>query len=166
MLEDPKTDQKTKEFLKEKLKNAKNLIEDFCKRSETLEKIVRKIVGTQEGFLTKGITWLQPLTQKALADEFGLHPSTISRTVTEKYIQTPQGLYPLKFLCPRGPKGLTVVRTKAMLADIVKSEDKNSPFTDSQITKRMKEEGARIDRRTVAYYRKELKIPPASERKP
>lgn len=166
MLEDPKTDQKTKEFLKEKLKNAKNLIEDFCKRSETLEKIVRKIVETQEGFLTKGITWLQPLAQKALADEFGLHPSTISRTVAKKYVQTPQGLYPLKFLCPRGPKGLTVVRTKAMLADIVKSEDKNSPFTDSQITKRMKEEGARIDRRTVAYYRKELKIPPAGERKP
>ncbi len=166
MLEDPKTDQKTKEFLKEKLKNAKNLIEDFSKRSETLEKIVRRIIETQEDFLTRGITWLQPLAQKALADEFGLHPSTISRTVTEKYVQTPQGLYPLKFLCPRGPKGLTVVRIKAMLADIVKSEDKNRPFTDSQITKRMKEQGAKIDRRTVAYYRKELKIPPASERKP
>ncbi|MFH1347867.1 MAG: RNA polymerase factor sigma-54 [Candidatus Margulisiibacteriota bacterium] len=164
MLEDPKTDAKTKEFLKEKLKNAKNLIEDFSKRSETLEKIVRRIVETQEGFLAKGITWLSPLTQKSLADEFGLHPSTISRTVTEKYIQTPQGLYPLKFLCPRGPKGLTVARLKAMLAEIVKNEDASQPLTDSQITEMMKKQGAKIDRRTVAYYRKELKVPTSSER--
>jgi len=114
--------------------------------------------------LTRGITWLRPLAQKDLADEFGLHPSTISRTVTQKYIQTPQGLFPLKFLCPRGPKGLTVARIKAMLVDIVKKENKGSPLNDSQITKIMKEQGAKIDRRTVAYYRKELKIPTASER--
>lgn len=164
MLENPKTDEKTKEFLKNKLKIAKNLLEDFSKRSETLEKIVRNIIETQEDFLTRGITWLRPLAQKDLADEFGLHPSTISRTVTQKYIQTPQGLFPLKFLCPRGPKGLTVARIKAMLVDIVKKEDKNSPLNDSQITKIMKEQGARIDRRTVAYYRKELKIPTAGER--
>jgi RNA polymerase sigma-54 factor len=164
MLEDPKTDQKTREFLKLKLKAAKNLIEDFSKRSETLEKIVRKIIETQEGFLARGVTWLSPLTQKSLADEFGLHPSTISRTVTEKYIQTPQGLFPLKFLCPRGPKGMTVARMKAILVEILKNEDKNNPLTDSQITGIMKKQGAGIDRRTVAYYRKELKLPSSSER--
>ncbi|NQT30623.1 MAG: RNA polymerase sigma-54 factor, partial [Candidatus Saganbacteria bacterium] len=122
------------------------------------DKIVRRIVGTQTAFLDKGITWLIPLTQKELADEFGLHPSTISRTVCEKYIQTPQGLYPLKFLCPRGPKGLTVIRTKAMLADIIRQEDKASPLSDREICEQMKKQGAQIDRRTVAYYRKELKI--------
>jgi len=165
MLEDPKTDEKTKEFLKEKLKNAKNLIEDFSKRSETLEKIVRRIIETQDEFLNKGITWLRPLPQKNLADEFGLHPSTISRTVAEKYVQTPQGLFPLKFLCPRGPKGLTVARIKAMLIENIKNEDKNKPLTDKQITEIMQEQGAKIDRRTVAYYRKELKFPSASQRK-
>ena len=165
MLEDPKTDEKTKEFLKEKLKTAKNLIEDFSKRSETLEKIARKIVETQEDFLDRGIAWLRPLTQKKLADEFGLHPSTISRSVAEKYIQTPRGLFPLKFLCPRGPKGLTVARTKAMLADIIKNEDKSKPLTDIQINEIMQKQGAKIDRRTVAYYRKELNLPSSSERK-
>jgi len=164
MIDDPKTDQKTKEFLKEKLKNAKNLIEAFSKRSETLEKIVRKIIETQEAFFTKGLTWLKPLTQKSLSDEFGLHPSTISRTVTQKYIQTPAGLFLLKLLCPRGPKGLTVARIKAMLVEIVNKEDKSKPLSDSKLTEAMNNQGASLDRRTVAYYRKELKIPISSER--
>lgn len=166
MLDDPKTDPATKEFLKEKLKAAKNLIEDLAKRSETLEKIVRKIVGSQEDFLRKGAGWLRPLSQRSLADEFGYHPSTISRTVAEKYIQTPQGLFPLKFLCPRGPKGLTVGRIKALLAGLIREEDKNKPLSDSELTALMTEKGASIDRRTVAYYRKELKIPTAQERQP
>ncbi len=164
MLEDPKTDEKTKEFLKNKLKTAKNLMEDFCKRSETLEKIVRRIIETQEDFLKRGISWLHPLAQKDLAAEFGLHPSTISRTVAEKYVQTPQGLFPLRFLCPRGPRGLTVARIKSMLVEIIKDEDKDNPLSDSQLAEMMKKRGARIDRRTVAHYRKELNIPTAGER--
>ncbi|MFC1510998.1 RNA polymerase factor sigma-54 [Candidatus Margulisiibacteriota bacterium] len=164
MLADPKTDDKTRNFIKDKLKNAKNLIEDFSKRSETLEKIVRRIVETQEAFFNKGVVWLRPLAQKNLADEFGLHPSTISRSVAEKYIQTPQGLFPLRFLCPRGPKGLTVVRMKTMIAEIINNEDKKEPLTDSQVTAMMQKQGADLDRRTVAYYRQELKIPASSER--
>jgi len=164
MYDDPKTDKETKEFLKIKLKKAKELMEDFAKRSETLEKIVRKIVGTQSEFLAKGVTWLSPLTQKSLADEFGLHPSTISRTVAEKYIQTPQGVFPLRFLCPRGPKGMTVARIKTLLAEIVKAEDKTKPLSDNQLAAKMKQRGAKIDRRTVAYYRKELKLPTADQR--
>jgi len=164
MMEDPKTDEKTKEFLREKFKKAKELIEDFSKRSETLAKIVRRIVDSQGDFLVKGKSWLRPLTQKSLADEFGLHPSTISRAVAEKYVQTPQGLFPLKFLCPRGPKGLTAARLKAMLAETIDREDKNNPLTDEQLTSILKERGAAIDRRTVAYYRKELKIKTAMER--
>ena len=164
MLDDPKTDAKTIEYLKERLKRAKELLEDFLKRSETLQKIVRRIIDTQEEFLAKGITWLKPLSQKGLADEFGLHPSTISRAVSGKYIQTPQGLYSLKLLCPRGPKGLTAGRLKAMLIEIIKSEDKKNPLADEALTDLMKERGARIDRRTVAYYRKALKIPTAMER--
>lgn len=165
MLEDPKTDEETKAFLREKLKRAKNLIEDFHKRSETMGKIVRKIVETQQDFLSRGITWLSPLAQKDLADEFGLHPSTISRSIAQKYIQTPQGVYQLKFLCPRGPKGMTVARMKSLLADCIKNESPENPLSDSQLTEELKKKGGRIDRRTVAYYRKELNIPPYSERK-
>jgi RNA polymerase sigma-54 factor len=164
MLEDPKTEEKTKTFLKERLKRAKELMEDFSKRSETLEKIVRRIIESQQDFLEKGVIWLRPLSQKSLAGEFGLHPSTVSRTVAEKYVQTPQGLYPLKFLCPRGPKGLTAARMKAMLVEIINREDKHNPLTDEQVTEFMKERGVNIDRRTVAHYRKELNIPTAMER--
>jgi len=164
MLESPKSDAATKEFIKTKLKRAKELMEDFHKRGETLEKIVRKIIATQEDFLAEGAGWLKPLTQNSLANEFGLHPSTISRSVAEKYIQTPQGLWPLKYLCPRGPKGMTVNRIKSLLAEIVAKEDKSQPLSDSQITGLMTERGARIDRRTIAYYRQELKIPTADQR--
>jgi len=164
MLDDPKTDEKTRNFLKERIKKARELMEDFSKRSETLEKIARKIIDSQTGFLEKGIIWLKPLTQKSLADEFGLHPSTISRAVAEKYVQTPQGLFPLRFLCPRGPKGLTAARLKAMIVEIINLEDKHNPLTDEQAAIIMKERGADIDRRTVAFYRKELDIKTAMER--
>lgn len=164
MLDDPKTDEKTKSFLKEKIRRAKELIEDFSKRTETLEKIVRKIVESQTDFLEKGPYWLKPLSQKSLAEEFGVHPSTISRAVAQKYIQTPQGLYPLKFLCPRGPKGMTATRLKAMIQEIISEENKQKPLSDRQIMNIMNERGAKIDRRTVAYYRKELKIPSVTER--
>ncbi len=164
MLDNPKTDQKTREFLQEKLKRAKQLIEDFAKRSETLEKIVRKIIDTQQAFFSKGMLWLTPLSQKQLADEFGLHPSTISRTVAEKYIQTPKGLFPLRVMCPRGPKGFTVIKLKSMLEEIIDSEDKKEPLSDKALAEKMHTLGAKIDRRTAAYYRKELNIPIAEER--
>ncbi|MFA5839963.1 MAG: RNA polymerase factor sigma-54 [Candidatus Margulisiibacteriota bacterium] len=164
MLDNPKTDQKTREFLQEKLKRAKQLIEDFAKRSETLEKIVRKIIDTQQAFFSKGMLWLTPLSQKQLADEFGLHPSTISRTVAEKYIQTPKGLFPLRVLCPRGPKGFTVIKLKSMLEEIIGSEDKKEPLSDKALAEKMHTLGAKIDRRTAAYYRKELNIPTAEDR--
>jgi RNA polymerase sigma-54 factor len=164
MLKDPKTDDKTREFLKDKLKHAKELMEDAAKRKETMEKIARRIVEAQKEFFDQGLIWLKPLSQKSLADEFGLHPSTISRTVAAKYIQTSHGLFPLKLLCPRGPKGLTAARLKAMLVELIKGEDKAKPLSDEQLSKLMKEKGAAIDRRTVAYYRKGLKFPTAAAR--
>jgi len=164
MFADPKTDAQTREYLKEKLKKAKELIEDFQKRSETLEKIARKIIDAQPEFLAKGKIWLKPLTQKSLADEFGLHPSTISRTVAEKYVQTPQGLFPLRLLCPRGPKGVTAARLKALVKELIDLEDKYNPLSDEQLSVQLRTKGVDLDRRTAAYYRQELKIPTAAER--
>ena len=165
MLDDPKTDQKTREFLRLKFMEAKSLIEDITRRSETLERIARKIVETQKDFLDRGGIWLIPLPQVRLADEFGLHPSTISRAVSQKFIQTPQGLLPLKVLCPRGPKGVTIPRMKAMLLEIVKNEDHAHPMSDMEICRRMNDGGAAISRRTVAFYRKELNLPSFESRK-
>ena len=164
MLEDEKTDAETKQYLRDKIKRARDLMDDYAKRSETLEKIVRKIIETQQAFLQQGTRWLEPLTQKELAEEFGLHPSTISRTVASKYVQTPRGLFSLKSFCPRGKHGFTAGRTKALLAELIKGEDKKNPLTDSQLTQALKDQGAHVDRRTVAYYRKELGLPTAPER--
>ena len=164
MLENPKTDEKTKAFLKEKLTKAKELIENFSKRSETLEKIARKIIDSQGDFLKQGLIWLKPLSQRSLAAEFGLHPSTISRAVAAKYVQTPHGLFPLKLLCPRGPKGVTAARIKSLLVEIVSREDQRAPLTDEQLTAELNKKGVDIDRRTVAFYRKDLKIGTTSER--
>ncbi|MCU0641158.1 MAG: RNA polymerase factor sigma-54 [Candidatus Margulisbacteria bacterium] len=165
MLDDPKTDEPTRLFLKERFKRAKELIEDFAKRSETLEKIARKIIDSQPDFLAKGRLWLRPLTQKSLADEFGLHPSTISRTVAEKYVQTPQGLFPLRLLCPRGPSGQTAARLKALIGELIDLEDKHNPHSDGKLAELLRDKGATIDRRTAAYYRQQLKLPSAAERK-
>jgi RNA polymerase sigma-54 factor len=164
MLEDPKTDAKTKEFLKEKVKRARDLIEDYKKRGETLEKIARKIIEGQKEFLSKGPIWLVPLSQKSLAEEFGLHASTISRTVASKFVQTPQGLFPLKYLCPRGPKGVTTARLKVMIKEIIDNENRAEALTDEQITKLINDRGIAIDRRTTAHYRKGLDIGTALDR--
>jgi len=164
MLDDPKTDNETREFLKNKLNRAKDLLEDFNKRGETLEKIGRKIIEGQKDFLEKGILYLVPLSQKSLADEFGLHPSTISRAIAEKFVQTPHGIYNLKFLCPRGPKGVTAAKMKALIGGIIEKENKHAPYSDEKIMELMKEAGINLDRRTVAYYREKLKIPSAANR--
>jgi len=164
MLADPKTDAPTRKFLEERLRRAKELMEDAAKRKETMEKIANRIVAEQKEFFDKGLIWLKPLSQKSLADEFGLHPSTISRAVAAKYIQTAHGLFPLKLLCPRGPKGLTAARLKAMIVELIRNEEKGAALSDEQLSDLLKAKGADLDRRTVAYYRKELNLPTAAER--
>jgi RNA polymerase sigma-54 factor len=85
--------------------------------------------------------------------------------VAEKYIQTSKGIFPLKFLCPRGPKGATAARIKNMIQETIDNEDKASPLSDSKLVEIIKGKGIYIDRRTAAYYRKELNIPSFEERK-
>lgn len=158
MMDDPKTDSKTLAFLKEKFQAAKELMGNIERRHETQEKIMEKIKETQLEFFSRGQMWLKPLLQKDLASEFDVHPSTISRTVSEKYIQTPKGLFPIKFLCPRSIRGFTHERFKSMIADIIKSEDKGSPLSDEEIREALAKEGTDVARRTVAAYRQELGI--------
>jgi len=165
MLEDPKTDKEALKFLKEKLMAARNLMENIAKRYETTEKIVELIRECQPLFLEKGIIWLRPLMQKDIAEKLGLHPSTISRAIAEKYVQTPQGLFPIKFLCPRSHKGHTTPRVKSMIVEIIKNEDKKHPLSDEEIRNILVSEGINIKRRTVASYREKLKISSSSERK-
>jgi RNA polymerase sigma-54 factor len=162
MLKNPKTDEKTSKFLKEKLEAAKALMGNLQKRHETTSKILEKIKETQIDFMKNGAVFLKPLLQKELAGEFGVHPSTISRAIACKYIQTPQGLFQIKFLCPRNLRGFTAYRLKSMISKIVAGEEK--ALSDDEIKSRLVEEGANISRRSVAVYRKELGIPTCRER--
>jgi len=164
MLEDPKTDAETLKFLKEKFESAKELMLNLQRRHETSERIMNKIKDAQSEFLNRGPLFLKPLLQKELAAEFGVHPSTISRAVSEKYIQTPKGHFPVKHLLPRNHKGFTQEKLKSMISSIVDSEDKNNPLSDDEIREKLSAQGAEAARRTVAAYRKELEIPPAKER--
>jgi RNA polymerase sigma-54 factor len=164
MLKDPKTDQKTLDFLKEKLFAAKDFLENLNKRHETIEKILSMIVATQSHFFDSGDAQLSPLMQINIADELGLHPSTISRAISNKYIQTPKGILVLKCFCPRDIKGSTSKKIKKLVEDIINSEDKRSPLSDEQIADKLDLSGMKLERRTVAQYRKNLGYEPASKR--
>ena len=102
------------------------------------------------------------MLQKELADMLGVHPSTISRAISEKFIQTPKGLFPIKYLCPRELSGFSPAQIKAMIKEIISSEKK--PLSDDEIKNILLEKGIKIERRTIAGYRKELGIPSYSER--
>ncbi len=164
MLSDPKTDAKTIEFIRVKLQAAKDFLENISKRHETTEKIMNMIVEKQSSFFDDEKTQLHPLMQKDIADVLGLHPSTISRAISNKYIQLPRGIILLKILCPRDVKGLTSENIKKMIEDLIKNEDKRSPLGDDQIAEKLKEQGVNLERRTVAAYRQRSGLEIASKR--
>jgi len=164
MLKDPKTDAKSMEFLKEKLEAAKDFIENVAKRHETIGKILEMIVEKQSDHLESEKAQLNPLMQKDIAKELGLHPSTISRAISNKYIQTPRGVLMLKVLCPREVKGITSRNILMLIKDMIASEDKKRPLSDDEISDKLKEAGLSIERRTVASYRKKLGLEIASKR--
>jgi RNA polymerase sigma-54 factor len=164
MLKDPKTDAKSIEFLKNKLEAAKDFLENISKRHETIEKIIELIIAAQKGSFEGGKIKLNPLMQKNIAKELGLHPSTISRAISNKYIQTPRGILLLKTLCPREIKGTTGEKIHKLIKDIIDSEDKKDPLTDEDIAEKLKSDGICFERRTVALYRKKLGFEIASKR--
>jgi RNA polymerase sigma-54 factor len=164
MLNDPKTDKESIEFLKKKLSDAKDFLDTIEKRHSTIEKIIKRIVSTQEKFFEKGELEMSPLMQKDIANELGLHPSTISRAISNKYVQTPKGVFSLKFLCPREVKGITSDRIESLIKETIKTEKSSTPMTDEQVAKKLSENGINIKRRTVSAYRQKLGLGTVKER--
>lgn len=164
MLKSPKTDKETVKFLKEKFDKAKEMLEDLKKRGETSQAIMNIILETQKEYFEGGRTCLVPLEQKDLALKLGLHPSTISRAVSGKYIQTPSGMIPIKILCQRGFKGFSQAAIKEKILGIVTNEDKKYPLDDQDIKGLLLKDGIQVERRTIASYRKQLGILPSNER--
>ena len=162
---------KTKEYLKKKHQAAEFLIKSIDKRRETIYKVGKSIVKLQGEFLDHGLSHLKPMVLKDVARDIEMHESTVSRITTNKYIDTAQGIFELKFFFHSGIKSfignndMSSVRVKNMIQEIIKSEDPLKPLTDDEMVEALVKRNAKIARRTVTKYRKELNILPASKRK-
>jgi RNA polymerase sigma-54 factor len=160
----------TKEYLEDKYRSALWLIKSIDQRRQTIYKVGKSIVKLQKSFLDHGLSYLQPMVLKDVAKDIEMHESTVSRITTNKYIDTPQGLFELKFFFHSGIKSymgnnLSSIRVKNMIKEVIAEEDGNNPHTDDQMVQVLMRKNAKIARRTITKYRKELNIPPASKRK-
>ena len=153
-----------KRFVQEKYQRALHLKKALDQRRETLEKVVRKVFEFQRDFLKDGKT-LKPLTLSDIASSLSVHESTVSRALKDKFVETPFGVFPAKFFFGRGSASVTADAVKEAIREIVESEDKRKPLSDSKIAKLLEERGFKVARRTVAKYREELGIPGAFKRR-
>lgn len=156
-------------FLRKKLSSAKWIIRCIEKRTETLEKVAGFLVKRQEDFFESGEAKLQPLSLVEVGKALGIHESTVSRAIRGKYVDTPLGVFPLKFFITGNPSkkrtGLSEAQIKEEVKKILKEEKKEKPFSDEEIALLLKKRGISISRRTVTKYRLELGIPSKSQRK-
>jgi len=162
-------DVETTEFLQEKLNSAMWLIKSIEQRRQTLYKVVESILKYQKEFLVHGEKRLVPLTLKDVAEDIEMHESTISRATSGKYVQTPRGVFELKYFFTTGLSGksgeVSATSVKSIIKGIIDGEDQKKPLSDQVISNLLKERGMEVSRRTVAKYRDELKIPSSSRRR-
>ncbi len=170
MKKNSKCDSNTKNFIEGKLNSACWIIKSIEQRRVTLYKVVSCIVDYQSDFLDYGIKHLKTLNLKRIADEVDLHESTVSRAISGKFIQTPKGVYQLKFFFASGVNNLSGSSTssnsiKKLLREYISEENKKKPYTDQQLTNMLKSQGIKISRRTVAKYRVEMDIESTNKRR-
>jgi RNA polymerase sigma-54 factor len=159
-----------KEYIQDKLRSAVWLIRSIHQRQRTIYKVTESIVKFQRDFLDKGIAHLKPLILRDVAEDIGMHESTVSRVTTNKYVHTPQGIYELKFffnsaINRTGGDEIASEAVKNHIKQIVAAEDPKHPHSDQKIVEILKGQGIEIARRTVAKYREVLGILPSSKRK-
>lgn len=159
-----------REFLGNNVRNARWLIESIEQRRGTIERVIRKVVEHQQAFFEKGPEHLKPLPMIGVAEELGIHVATVSRAVSEKWVDTPRGIYPLRRFFSGGTTSedgeeMSWDAVKEKLKRIVEGEDKQSPLNDDEIVDKLAEQGIELARRTVAKYRKLLGIPTARQRR-
>ncbi|SHK75922.1 RNA polymerase, sigma 54 subunit, RpoN/SigL [Desulforamulus aeronauticus DSM 10349] len=163
-------DQNTRQFVEEKLNAAAWLIRSIEQRRLTLYKVANCLVELQRDFLEHGVKQLKPLNLRKVADIVGVHESTVSRATSNKYIQTPQGVFEMKYFFSTGLSGtsgnqVSAESLKKILQEIVQGEDPATPLSDQKITELFDQRGVKISRRTVTKYRDELGIPSTTRRK-
>ena len=163
-------DRDTRNYVKERFKSAVQLIKNIEQRKQTIMKVCYTIVAHQQDFLERGIDQLKPMMIKEVAEEIGVHPSTVSRAVANKYAHTPQGVFELRYFFSEsvnGPEGsgTSLLILKRRVKKLIEDEDPAKPLTDDQITKILQSQGIQVTRRTVAKYREDMKIPSTHQRR-
>ncbi|MFH1423317.1 MAG: RNA polymerase factor sigma-54, partial [Planctomycetota bacterium] len=170
MASDKRVNTVVREFVRKKLESAKRLIKAIEQRKNTLYRIANEMINVQKDFLDKGISGLKPLKMQEIAGMVNVHISTVCRSIANKFIQTPRGIFPMKFFFTGGTenssgKTESTRSIKEQIAEIISNENKEAPFCDEKIVERLKSSGLDIARRTVTKYRKALKIPSSRKRK-
>jgi len=159
-----------RDYVRERYVSAIQLMKNIEQRKQTIYKVCQAIVGRQRQFLEYGIDHLKPMMIKDVAEEVGVHPSTVSRAVANKYVHTPQGVFELRYFfseAVQGPSGggTPLLLLKRMVKKMIAEEDKTKPLTDDQITSMLQTMGISVTRRTVAKYREDMKIPSTHQRR-
>lgn len=191
MLADPETPQETKDYIKKKIESANAIILAIRQRQNTLLRITREIVNAQKEFFDKGMSYLKPLKMQDIAERLKIHTTTVSRAIsskqykpagepkdeaaakpakTSKYIQTPRGIFSMKFFFSRSTDSSinewqSVKSVLSMLQELINQENKESPLSDAEIIEKLGEKGVKIARRTINKYRQMLNIPSSQARK-
>lgn len=170
MLQEKQTEKEVKEYVKERYKSAIQLLRNIEQRKNTIVRTCEVIVRRQTEFLERGVEALKPMMIKEVAEEIGVHPSTVSRAVANKYVHTPQGVYELRFFFSEGVNGpeggdLPLVLLKRKVKKLIEDEDPRKPLTDDFLAAELQRQGIQVTRRTVAKYREDMQIPSTHQRR-
>ena len=170
LLQRDAADRDVRNYVKERFTAAVQLMKNIEQRKHTIVRVCQSILRRQKDFLEYGVDHLRPMMIKEVAEEVGVHPSTVSRAVANKYTHTPQGVFELRYFFSEsvnGPQGseMSLLSLKRRVKKMIEEEDATHPLTDEQIAKRLDEEGIHVTRRTVAKYREDLRIPSTHQRR-
>jgi RNA polymerase sigma-54 factor len=170
LLEEDGVSREVRNYVKERFASAIQLIKNIEQRKQTIVRVCEAIIRRQTEFLDKGIDYLRPMMIKEVAEEVGVHPSTVSRAVANKYAHTPQGVFELRYFfseAVQGPSGssTSLINLKRLVKKMIQEEDATHPLTDDQIAQLLREKGICVTRRTVAKYREDMRIPSTHQRR-
>jgi RNA polymerase sigma-54 factor len=170
LLEHGETSKEAKDFIKEKVRSAVDLLRNIEHRRQTIYRVVECIITRQRDFLDKGVEYIKPMMLKDVAEDIGMHLSTISRVVNRKYAHTPQGVIELRRFFSEGMMNedgeeVSTRILKLKIKKMIEDEDTKKPLTDDQIARILGKDGVKLSRRTVAKYRDQMQIPGSRERK-
>jgi len=170
MLRQKQTEKDVREYVKERYKSAIQLLRNIEQRKNTIVRTCEVIVRRQAEFLERGEEALRPMMIKDVAEEIGVHPSTVSRAVANKYVHTAQGVYELRFFFTEGVNGpeggdMPLVLLKRKVKKLIEEEDARKPLTDDQLAAELQRQGIQVTRRTVAKYREDMQIPSTHQRR-